>query len=82
LGEELRRLREKAGLTQAEVEAKLGRHNTWVSRVEKGTRYIDFPTMLDFIALTDGDAPEIIRQVQERATKHYKSLGQRSPYSG
>lgn len=69
----LRQLREKAGLSQAAVEQALGRHNTWVSRIEAGTRYIDFATLLDFIELVGGDAPEVIHQVKEEVEKYYKS---------
>ena len=40
--ERLRRARVSAGLTQAEVAAKVGRPQTWVSKCELGERRVDF----------------------------------------
>ena len=80
LGQELCRLRKAAGLSQAKVEASLNQHSGWSSRIEKGSYYIDFATMLDYIALTGGNAPDVIKRVQEEAALHYKSLGQKPPF--
>ncbi|WP_158102935.1 helix-turn-helix domain-containing protein [Lentzea kentuckyensis] len=37
-GQELRRLREQAGLTQVQLAARLGYHHTYVSKIESGAR--------------------------------------------
>ena len=46
----LRQARVDAGLTQEEVAAKLGRHQTWVSKCELGERRVDFVEIEDFAA--------------------------------
>jgi transcriptional regulator with XRE-family HTH domain len=48
LGERLADLRTKAGLTQAQVAAKLNIANETLSRLERGTQWTDFET---FVAL-------------------------------
>jgi transcriptional regulator with XRE-family HTH domain len=48
--ERLRRAREEAGLTQAQVAAKLGRPQTWVSKCELGERRVDFVELEDLAA--------------------------------
>jgi transcriptional regulator with XRE-family HTH domain len=49
--EHLRRAREEAGLTQAEVAAKLGRPQTWVSKCELGERRVDFVELEDIASV-------------------------------
>ncbi len=46
----LRRARVDAGLTQADVAAKLGRPQTWVSKCELGERRVDFVELEDIAA--------------------------------
>ena len=46
----LRRAREEAGLTQAQVAARLGRPQTWVSKCELGERRVDFVELEDWAA--------------------------------
>ena len=46
----LRRAREEAGLTQAEVAQAVGRSQTWVSKCELGERRIDFVELEDLAA--------------------------------
>lgn len=48
LREELVRAREKAGLTQAELSARLGRPQPFISKVEHGVRRID---VIEFCAI-------------------------------
>ena len=43
----LRRAREEAGLTQAQVAKKVGRPQTWVSKCELGERRVDFVELED-----------------------------------
>jgi transcriptional regulator with XRE-family HTH domain len=40
--------RKKAGLTQAQVAARLGEHQSFVARVEAGERRVDVVELLDF----------------------------------
>ena len=46
LGERLADLRAKAGLTQAQVAAKLNIANETLSRLERGTQWTDFETLV------------------------------------
>jgi len=43
-GEELRRIRERLGLTQAEMADRLGIHSNSLARLERGERAISEPT--------------------------------------
>lgn len=54
----LRAAREAAGLTQEEVARKLGkgRDQSWVSKVEKGTRRLDIVEVSDFARLYEKPA--------------------------
>lgn len=49
--EHLKRARLEAGLTQADVAAKLGRPQTWVSKCELGERRVDFVELEDIAAV-------------------------------
>jgi len=58
--ERLRRARVDAGLTQADVAAKVGRAQTWVSKCELGERRVDFVELEDW-ALACGKPLEFFR---------------------
>lgn len=49
LGCALQELRDRAGLTQEELAAKLGIHPTYVSQVERGRRGVRWHTVLRFL---------------------------------
>jgi len=81
LGQELRRLRKKARLSQREVEDALEQHRGWMSRIENAHYSIDYAILMDFVTLTGGDDAELARRVRRAAIKHYKSLGQDPPFT-
>ena len=57
------RAREVAGLTQAEVAARLGRHQPFVSNIEAGERRLDLIELLDLAAVIDLDAHQVIEEL-------------------
>lgn len=63
LGAELKKLRIGAGLSIRALGEKIGKHNSYVTRVENGKQFIDFATLLDFIKATGGNAEQVIRAV-------------------
>jgi len=56
--------RKRAGLTQAQVAAKLGRYQSFVATVESGQRRIDVVELLDFADAIGFDAREAIRTLK------------------
>jgi transcriptional regulator with XRE-family HTH domain len=50
--ERLKLARQDAGLTQAQVAAKIGRPQTWVSKCELGERRVDFVELEDWAAIS------------------------------
>jgi transcriptional regulator with XRE-family HTH domain len=55
--------RKKAGLTQAQLAAKLGRYQSFVATVESGQRRIDVVEFLDFADAIGFDAREAIKRL-------------------
>lgn len=58
--------REKAGLTQAEVSARLGRPQSFVAKYEGGERRLDVVEFIQVSAALDVDAQVILADVQAR----------------
>lgn len=61
----LRSVREKAGLSQRELAAKLGTNQTRVSFVESGTQYVHVTEMIDWCVATGCDPVEFLRAIVE-----------------
>jgi transcriptional regulator with XRE-family HTH domain len=61
--------RKKAGLTQAEVAAKLGRYQSLVATVERGQRRIDVVELMDFAEAIGFDARDAIRRLNSVKAK-------------
>lgn len=53
---ELRAVREKAGLSQRDLAAKLGVPHSWIAKVEAGERRIDVVELAWFISACGADA--------------------------
>jgi HTH-type transcriptional regulator/antitoxin HipB len=64
LGEVLVRARERAGLKQAEVAARLGLPASYLSKIESGTRRLDVIELIRIAEAIGADAAEIIAEVQ------------------
>jgi len=63
LGEVLVRARERAGLKQAEVAAKLGLPASYLSKIESGTRRLDVVELIRIAEAMGIDPAEIVREV-------------------
>jgi transcriptional regulator with XRE-family HTH domain len=55
--------RRKAGLRQADVAKKLGEYQSWVSRLESGTRGVDVTEFLNLAQAIGFDAGAAIRRL-------------------
>jgi transcriptional regulator with XRE-family HTH domain len=55
--------RKKAGLTQAQVAAKLGRYQSFVATVESGQRRVDVVELLDFADAIGFDPRDAVRRL-------------------
>jgi transcriptional regulator with XRE-family HTH domain len=53
--------RKKAGLTQALVAKRLGRHQSFIASVESGQRRIDVIELIEFAAAIGFDATVVIK---------------------
>ncbi len=63
LREELAQVRTQAGMTQAELAARLGKAQSFVSKVETGERYVDVLDFLRWCEMAGADAGGILRKV-------------------
>jgi len=52
--------REKAGLTQVEVAARLGKPQSYVSKYERGERRLDFTEFVELAEVLSVDAAEFL----------------------
>ena len=65
LGEVLARVRERAGVKQADLAARLGMPASYLSKIESGTRRLDVIELVQIAEAMDVDPAEIVRQVAE-----------------
>jgi transcriptional regulator with XRE-family HTH domain len=56
--------RKKAGLTQAELAARLGRYQSFIANIESGQRRIDVVELLDIAAAIGFDPREAIKRLK------------------
>ena len=66
LGNILVTARERAGLKQSDVAARLGLPASYLSKIENGTRRLDVIELVRIAEAMNVDPSEIIREVQER----------------
>jgi transcriptional regulator with XRE-family HTH domain len=64
LGQVLVRARERAGLKQSDVAAKLGLPASYLSKIENGTRRLDVIELLQIAEAMGVDAAEIVRELR------------------
>jgi transcriptional regulator with XRE-family HTH domain len=64
LGNVLVQARERAGLRQSEVAARLGLPASYLSKVEKGTRRLDVIELIRIAKAMEVDAAEIVRELE------------------
>jgi len=65
LGEVLARARERAGVKQADLAARLGVPASYLSKIESGTRRLDVIELVQIAEAMGVDPAEIVRQVTE-----------------
>jgi transcriptional regulator with XRE-family HTH domain len=65
LREELAAARAQAGLTQSEMAKRLGKVQSFVSKVETGERYLDVLDFLSWCEVAQADACALLKQVQQ-----------------
>ncbi len=65
LGDVLTRARERNGLKQSEVAARLGLPASYLSKVEGGTRRLDAIELIRLAEALDADPAELVRELRE-----------------
>ena len=65
LGKVLVRVRERAGLKQSDVAARLGVPASYLSKIENGTRRLDVIELIRIAEAMDIDPAKIVRTLQE-----------------
>ena len=65
LGEVLVRARERAGLKQSDVAARLALPASYLSKIENGTRRLDVIELIQIAEAMKVDASELVREVQK-----------------
>ena len=65
LGQVLVKARERAGLKQSDVAAKLGLPASYLSKIEKGTRRLDVIELIRIAEAMGLDPADILREIEE-----------------
>ncbi|HMC21013.1 MAG TPA: helix-turn-helix transcriptional regulator [Thermoanaerobaculia bacterium] len=63
------RARERAGLKQSDVAAKLGLPASYLSKVENGTRRLDVIELIQIAEAMETDPASIVRELQKALRK-------------
>lgn len=74
LGEVLVRAREKAGLKQSDVAARLGLPASYLSKIENGTRRLDVIELVQIAEAMGADAAAIVRELRNRMATPASSI--------
>lgn len=69
LGRVLARVRERAGVKQSDLAAKLGMPASYLSKIENGTRRVDVIELVRIAEAMDVDPGEIVRELREEMTR-------------
>jgi transcriptional regulator with XRE-family HTH domain len=65
LGDVLARVRERAGVKQSDLAARLGMPASYLSKIESGTRRLDVIELVQIAEAMGADPAEIVRQVTD-----------------
>jgi ribosome-binding protein aMBF1 (putative translation factor) len=66
LGGALRRLRDAAGITQEELAERLQMDPTYISRIERGRRGVQWLTVQRFLRALDSDLQQLAKAIDEQ----------------
>lgn len=66
---ELTRIRKAKGLTQADMAARLGCHQSMIARIESGQRRIDVVELIVITRALEVDTSDVIAVVEEQTPK-------------
>ena len=69
LGQVLVSARERAGLKQSDVAAKLGMPASYLSKIENGTRRLDVIELLQIAEAMEVDPASIVRELQDKLSR-------------
>lgn len=72
---ELRAQRERLGLSQEQLAAALGEHQTLVSKVERGVRRLDIIELRNWLAAMNVRLSDFIATLEGRLSRHTLPLG-------
>lgn len=70
LGRALRELRDRAGITQGDLAARIGIDLTYVSHVERGKRGVRWHTAMRFLRALDVSLGDLAAAVEKAKTEH------------
>jgi transcriptional regulator with XRE-family HTH domain len=73
LGEVMVRVRERAGLKQADVAARLGLPASYLSKIENGTRRLDVIELIHIAEALDADPADIVRELERKLRSSSRS---------
>lgn len=76
--EELRGVRERAGVTQEQLAALLGEHQTLVSKAERGVRRLDVVELRQWLRALGVGLVEFTTTLDERIARHSRPPSRRA----
>jgi transcriptional regulator with XRE-family HTH domain len=65
----IEKARKKSGLTQADVANKLGKHQSYIAKIENGERRIDLIEFLEIANLISLNPHDVIQNIENLANK-------------
>jgi transcriptional regulator with XRE-family HTH domain len=65
----LKEARERAGLTQMDLAAKLGQSQSFVSKAERGERRLDIVQIRTVLRMLGASLPDFVRRLEERLAR-------------
>jgi transcriptional regulator with XRE-family HTH domain len=62
----LKKLRQKRGLTQAQVAKLMSRPQSMVAKIESGERKLDVCQFIDYMEMLEADATSVVRELSRK----------------
>jgi transcriptional regulator with XRE-family HTH domain len=73
LAQLLREMRERAGLTQAELAPRMGRPQNRISDFERGGRRVDLIEFIDYCDVLERDPTKVFTELRRRLSKRNRT---------